>query len=79
MMNVMNRRDALTFFGATIGADGISGSAVAQQVVQADAKTPTPPVSAANIEPASHVNGDYQAHSLPDRPGTLVSSASGDN
>jgi hypothetical protein len=60
-MSVIDRRDALAFFGLTIAADGIFGSAAAQELVQADTKTPTPPGSGANIEPASHVNGDYQA------------------
>jgi hypothetical protein len=61
MRNFVDRRDALTLFGLTIGAEGFFGSAVARDVVQADVKTPTPHTSAANIEPAPHVNGDYQA------------------
>jgi hypothetical protein len=60
-MNVIHRRDALALFGLTIAADGILDSAVAQEPVQAGSKTPTAPASAANIEPAWHINGDYQA------------------
>jgi hypothetical protein len=60
MRNIVDRRDALALFGLTIGAEGLFGSAVAQEMVQADTKAQTPP-SAANIEPASHVNGEYQA------------------
>jgi hypothetical protein len=63
MMDDIDRRGALGLFGLAIGADGILGSAVAQEVAQAETKTATPPAiaSAANIEPASNVNGDYQA------------------
>jgi hypothetical protein len=62
-MNDIDRRDALALLGITIGAEGIFGSAIAQEVAQADPKTATSPTttSAANMEPASHVSGDYQA------------------
>ena len=60
-MDDLNQRDALAHFGLTIGADALFDSAVAQDVVQADIKAMTPPASAANIEPALHVNGEYQA------------------
>jgi hypothetical protein len=56
MMNHIDRRDALVFFGLTIGADAAVGSALAQ----ADARMATTS-SAAEIEPAPHVSGDYQA------------------
>jgi hypothetical protein len=59
--DIIDRRDALGLLGLAIGADEIFGSAVAQEFVQAETKTPTPMASAANIEPASDVNGDYQA------------------
>jgi hypothetical protein len=63
MMDDIDRRRALGLFGLAIGADGILGSAVAQEVAQADTKAVNSPAitSAANIEPASHVSGDYQA------------------
>lgn len=60
-MNDVNRRGALAVFGLSIGAEPFISSAVAQDVVQADIKTPTPPGSATHIEPALHVNGEYQA------------------
>jgi hypothetical protein len=56
----MDRRGALALFGLTIGAERLLSSAVAQEMVQADTKAQTPP-SAANVEPALHVNGEYQA------------------
>jgi hypothetical protein len=55
------RRDALALFGMGIAADGIFDSAVAQGLVQPDSKTSTVAGSPPNIEPAAHVNGDYQA------------------
>lgn len=61
MIKVIDRRGALALIGITIPADGIFASAVAQEVVQADSKMPTLPPSGPNIEPASHVSGDYHA------------------
>src|SRR4051812_28332018 len=63
MMNEMGRRDALALFGLIIGAEGNFGSALGQELAQAETKTATSPAMspAASIEPASHVNGDYQA------------------
>jgi hypothetical protein len=62
-MNEIDRRDALAVFSFIVGADGIFGSVAAQEVAQADTKAVNSPAitSAANIEPASHVSGDYQA------------------
>jgi hypothetical protein len=60
-MSVIDRRDALALFGLTFGAEGVLGSAVAQEMVQADTKGMNPPARAANIEPASHVNGEYHS------------------
>jgi hypothetical protein len=59
MMKAIDRRGALGLFGTALGAQGIVGSAVAQSVAQAETKTAAPP--AANVEPASYVNGDYRA------------------
>jgi hypothetical protein len=63
MMNDIDRRGALRRLGLAIGADGIFGCAVAQDLAQAETKTVAPPAmaSAADIEPGSNVNGDYQA------------------
>jgi hypothetical protein len=62
-MDNINRRVALGLFGIAVGADGIFGSASAQHVAQADTKAATVPAtgSAANMEPAANVTGDYEA------------------
>ena len=57
-MNDIDRREALALFGFTIGAQGTVGSAVAQELVQAETNQAASP---GMIEPASHVYGDYQA------------------
>jgi hypothetical protein len=63
VVNDIDRRDALAVFSFIVRADGIFGSVAAQEVAQADTKAVNSPAitSAANIKPASHVSGDYQA------------------
>jgi hypothetical protein len=62
-MDNIDRRSALGLFGIAIGADALFGATAAQELAQAETKTATPhaTASAANIEPALNVNGDYQA------------------